>query len=107
MPATVDSAAIAGVIDLIRTQGSFALSARYALCLKGEGVKVEAEPAKVYLTVEEYEVIASFFEDALEEMLGGGDDGVTKSLEDCSSNVMRSRFVSAVVNLILQELEQV
>jgi len=32
MPCTVDSAAIAGMIDLLKCQGCFALSARYALC---------------------------------------------------------------------------
>lgn len=96
MPATVDSAAIAGFIDLIRTQGSFALSARYALCLEGEGMKVEAEPTKAYLTIEEYEVIAGFFEDALENMLRGRGDGGRKSLELVSSKEMRTSLVSAV-----------
>jgi len=33
LPATVDSNAIAGMADLLRTQGSFALSVRYAICL--------------------------------------------------------------------------
>jgi hypothetical protein len=34
MPTVVDSAAVAGMLDMLRTQGCFALSFRYALCLK-------------------------------------------------------------------------
>lgn len=33
-PASVDSCAIAGMLDVLRTKGSFALSLRYALCCK-------------------------------------------------------------------------
>lgn len=33
MPSAVDSAAIAGVVDILHTQGCFALSIRYAICL--------------------------------------------------------------------------
>jgi len=33
MPSAVDSAAIAGMVDVLHTQGCFALSIRYAICL--------------------------------------------------------------------------
>ena len=103
MPASVDSAAIAGVMDLLRTRGSFCLSARYALCLLGEGAKVEAEPTRGYLTVEEYEVIARYFEDALEELLLRDD----VSARDCSSREMRARLSSTVVTRLREQLNKV
>ena len=34
MPSAVDSAAIAGVVDILHTQSCFALSIRYAVCRK-------------------------------------------------------------------------
>src|SRR6056300_18328 len=38
IPSPVDSVAIAGMIDLLRTQGSFSLSIRYVLCFAGNEV---------------------------------------------------------------------
>ena len=71
-------AAIAGVIDLLRTQGSFALSVRYALCLTLSSSKVEADPAVPYPTVEEYEEIAKTFEKLLNEQLNNNNESNTK-----------------------------
>ena len=34
MPSAVDSAAVAGVVDILHTQSCFALSIRYAVCRK-------------------------------------------------------------------------
>jgi len=66
MPAVVDSAAIAGVVDLIRCKGSFALSCRYVLCL--------GLPTSQIVTVNEwlpnwnhYEKLGLLFEKALHE----------------------------------------
>jgi hypothetical protein len=42
-PLFKSSAAIAGVIDLLKTQGSFALSIRYALCLAMPSSTVQAD----------------------------------------------------------------
>lgn len=92
MPATVDSAAIAGVIDLLRAQGSFALSIRYALCLTLANSKVESKPTLTYPTMEEYEEIAKIFEKALYDLLEGN-----KSLEDVSSDVKKRTKLAAVV----------
>eukprot|EP00581_Thalassiosira_minuscula_P013408 CAMPEP_0183716566 /NCGR_PEP_ID=MMETSP0737-20130205/10436_1 /TAXON_ID=385413 /ORGANISM="Thalassiosira miniscula, Strain CCMP1093" /LENGTH=1583 /DNA_ID=CAMNT_0025945857 /DNA_START=119 /DNA_END=4870 /DNA_ORIENTATION=+ len=75
MPATVDSAAIAGVIDLLRTQGSFALSVRYALCLTLQSSKVESDPAVSYPTMVEYTEIAKAFENSLNDLLDDNEDG--------------------------------
>ena len=79
-------AAIAGVIDLLRTQGSFALSVRYALCLTLPSSKVEADPAVPYPTVEEYEEIAKTFEKVLNEQLNTDENNTKNALEDISSD---------------------
>ena len=106
MPATVDSAAIAGVIDLLRTQGSFALSARYALCLALPGSKVDPDPAVSYPVHEEYEEIAKLFENALDELLGGDNNHGKFSLDDISSDrVKRSKLAYMVNESLRQKLE--
>lgn len=84
MPATVDSAAIAGMMDLLRVQGSFALSARYAICLgMGDG-SVDMNPMDSsieYPTIKQYEEIGKVFETALNEMV---DERRIESLEEFS-----------------------
>ena len=106
MPATVDSAAIAGVIDLLRTQGSFALSARYALCLKCEDVKVEVEPVHTFPTIQEYEVLASYFEEALDKLLQGDScSKKCKNLEECSKEEVRIELANAVTNALHEQMK--
>ena len=104
MPATVDSAAIAGVIDLLRCRYSFALSVRCALCLGCEGVKVEAEPVCAFLTMEEYEVLARYFEEALDRLMD--DDNGKKTLEECSTQEMRSKLTESVMHLLREQLNK-
>lgn len=102
MPATVDSAAIAGVIDLLRCQGCFALSARYALCLSLPSSKVDPEPAVAYPTIQEYEDIAKAFESSLDELLNNG-----SSLESISSDTtLRAQLTATVVALLLKKLDE-
>lgn len=65
-PSSVDSAAIAGVIDLIRSKGSFMLSVRYVVCL---GLPTSRIDADIDLpSHREYDVIAKVFEDSLHEL---------------------------------------
>ena len=84
----VDSAAIAGVIDLLRTQGSFALSLRFALSLTLQSSQIEEDPAVSYPTMSEYEEIAKPFENTLIELLScpKADGNGTMGLEDIGSN---------------------
>ena len=99
------AAAIAGVIGLLRTQGSFALSVRYALCLALPSSRVEADPAVPYPTMREYEEIARTFEKALDDLLGGKGDGGTKSLEDIGSNEdARAGFVTAAEGALREKM---
>lgn len=68
MPTTVDSAAIAGMMDLLRSQGSFALSARYALCFElGGGGMSSMNPIDanlIYPQIDDYEEMSKIFEKA-------------------------------------------
>jgi hypothetical protein len=82
MPATVDSAAIAGMIDLLRVQGSFALSARYAICFMMDGGSMNVnpmDPSIEYMTISQYEEIGKAFERALKELVN---ERNIKSLEE-------------------------
>jgi len=107
MPATVDSAGIAGVVDLLRTQGSFALSIRFALCLTLPSSKVEAAPAVDYPTVREYQEIAKSFETELNNLTDGADMNYGKlSLEDISSDKeKRNRLASMVVEALREKVD--
>ena len=68
MPSAVDSAAIAGVVDVLHTQGSFALSIRYAICLGLPTSKIGDVDLPGFL---DYGRLAQFFEKALEEQIAG------------------------------------
>ena len=95
MPATVDSAAIAGMIDLLRVQGSFALSIRYAICFEVGGDMGPADSNVTYPTISQYEVIGKVFEKALDKMVMEEDRIVT--LEQVSASItQRSRFCKMV-----------
>lgn len=82
MPAVVDSAAIAGMMDLLRTQGSFALSARYALCFCIDSEN-PTDPAIVYPSADQYDEIGKLFEKAIDDMVIEKD---IKTLEMISSS---------------------
>lgn len=91
------------MIDLLRTQGSFALSLRYAICLTLSNSKVEADPAVPYPTHAQYEEIAKYFESALQDVLdssnsnGGEGGGGLITLEDISSNSDRRAWLASIV----------
>ena len=65
IPTPVDSAAIAGLVDIIRSAGCFALSIRYAYLLKIEGSKMnlDRDLPKNY----DYDQLSRVFEKALYE----------------------------------------
>jgi len=69
-PSKVDSAAIAGVVDLLRAQGCFALAARYAVCL---GMKTSECSSEARIpTFAQFEAIGGFFERVLDQSLADG-----------------------------------
>lgn len=68
MPASVDSCAIAGFVDLLRTQGCFGLCARYAICLGLPTSKITTDIID-FPPYEHFEKIGEVFEQVLTEML--------------------------------------
>mmetsp|Transcript_19463 Transcript_19463/g.42309 ORF Transcript_19463/g.42309 Transcript_19463/m.42309 type:complete len:1662 (-) Transcript_19463:341-5326(-) len=106
MPATVDSAAIAGMMDLLRVQGCFALSARYAVCFKMGGCSKDVnpmDPSIEYPTVWHYEEIGKVFEKALDEMVHKEE---VKSLEEFnSSDKLRDELVSKISGALIELVE--
>lgn len=94
LPSTVDSAAVAGMMDLLRVQGSFALSARYAISFKMEnakGVDILETDTILLFKPEHYETIGKLFEKQLDKLV---EDSDTKTLEAISSSpALRSRLV--------------
>jgi len=85
MPSVVDSAAIAGVIDLLRTQGSFALSVRYATSFIDNKDVNPMDANIIYPSIWHYEEIGKVFEKALDELIHSQDENI-KSLETISSS---------------------
>ena len=109
-PASVDSCAIAGMVDILRSKGSFGLSARYALALGMEssncsmkmtaannGGKFFFPPYKEYLE----EDIGIAFEKVLEEYCHNSTNSVT-NLRNISSN-LQARV--KLVQLVLKEFQ--
>lgn len=97
MPCAVDSAAIAGMIDLLKCQGCFALAARYAVCFKMPGGSKDVDPMDPnteYPTIWDYEEIGMVFEKALSELV---EENEIKSLEMISCyNMLRVELVNKV-----------
>lgn len=92
MPASVDSAAIAGVVDLLRTQGCFGLSARYAICFGLPTSKI-TDNVQDFPSYDHFEKIGEVFEQVLTEMLKG-----TKFENICENPTSRNSFAQRVVS---------
>jgi len=102
LPSTVDSVAVAGMMDLLRVQGSFALSARYAICVKMEnakGVDIFETDTILLFKPEHYETIGKLFEKQLDKLV---EESETKTLEAISSSpAFRSKLVFNVKESLL------
>ena len=86
-------------MDVLRTQGSFVLSLRYALCLTLSNAKVEADPSVPYPIHAEYEEIAKVFELSLKDVLEINDDNDEDgkySLEDISSDSRKRELLASI-----------
>ena len=94
MPASVDSAAVAGMIDLLRCQGSWALSLRYAICFATDSIDPADKNAE-YPTTQEYVEVGTVFEKALKDFVMNHQ---IKCAEDISSSSeKRSQLVDCVM----------
>ena len=92
MPATVDSCAIAGMMDLLRTQGSFALSVRYTVCFRLNDSPMGSNyPVP---SADQYEAFAEVFERKLDDFVASKN---ISSLEEISSSKdMRESLVIGI-----------
>ena len=68
MPSAVDSAAIAGMVDILHCQGCFPLCIRYAICLGLKTSKI-GDSTPMLPTYLDYTNLAQFFETALDQQL--------------------------------------
>ena len=101
MPAVVDSCAVAGVVDLLRTQGCFGLSARYAVCLGLPTSKIE-ERIDNFPPYSYFERIGHVFEGVLGEMLKAS-PVVFDSM--CNQQEIRQSFALRVLSKIEAQFE--
>jgi len=95
-PSAVDSASIAGVVDLLRAQGSFTLACRYAVCfaLRTSDVYKNA-PIPTLLKFEE---IGKVFEKVLDEtLLASGTMTVNAIGFDLK---MREKIITEIIELL-------
>ena len=81
MPATVDSAAVAGMIDLLRSSGCFALSLRFATCFSPN--VDPGDKSANYPTTDEYVAAGKVLEEALDDYVS---EYKIKSLEVISAS---------------------
>ena len=95
-------------MDLLRTQGSFALSIRYAICMTLSSSIVEADPAVSYPIMKEYEEIAKTFENALNDQLATATGKGKNGLDDISSSEeMRADLTALVVEALRKNIDVV
>lgn len=92
MPAAVDSAAIAGVVDILRTSGSFGLSTRYSLLLGSSSATMDT--GVVLPTLDEFEQAGQIFESALTELCKEKNISVN---EISNSDELRKEFMTKVL----------
>jgi hypothetical protein len=96
MPARVDSCAVAGMVDLLRTQGCFGLSARFAICLGLPSSRMEdSRMHHDFPSYRQFEDIGRVFETVLHKMLLLGGNTLSEIAE---SPTIRHSFALRVVS---------
>jgi hypothetical protein len=96
MPATVDSAAIAGLVDIIRTAGSFGLSARFAFLLGSKSSVIDSECTLP--TRNDFHGIGTVFETALAAFC---QEKGTSIHAISGSSVLRRELAAQVIPLLV------
>jgi hypothetical protein len=112
MPASVDSCAIAGVVDLLRTQGCFGLSARYAICFRLPSSTIE-DDVKDFPSYSNFENIGIIFEEVLADMLNtmtfeniSEDSHLRQQFASCVSRKLEERKIYLIENTIGRYLNE-
>jgi hypothetical protein len=105
MPAAVDSCAVAGVVDLLRTQGCFGLSARYTICI---GLKTSKPQGTLssddFPSYAHFETIGTVFEQVLGEMLENRSTSNTSLVSIGDSPEVRHSFALRVLTQLQDTL---
>lgn len=96
MPATVDSAAIAGMMDLLRVQGSFVLAVRYTVCFQLNQSPMSSDSPVPSMT--QYELLGKVFERKLDQFVTSKN---ILSLEELSSNKLRESLCLEIKSELL------
>jgi len=92
-PSRVDSAAVAGVVDLLRAQGCFGLAARYAVCF---GLKTSEIAADVpFPSYAAFEKIGVYFERVLDIELANGNSTIRALAQKPSKREFLTEQVTA------------
>lgn len=100
-PAAVDSIGIAGLVDIIRCSGCFALSIRYVICLglPSSSIDMDSDVAN-YPSLHDYEALGKIFEEALDHF--SRSDFSTYTLEQIRSDpTLRQNLVKSVIEFVL------
>jgi hypothetical protein len=114
-PSGVDSAAVAGIVDILRTAGSFGLCTRYSILLGSSSAIINTE--MILPSLDEFERAGRIFESALAEFCK--EESVSISDISCSDELRRvftekvapavpalRKSISAFSNLIASEDEE-
>jgi len=103
-PLFISSAAIAGVIDLLKPQGSFALSIQYALCLAMPGSTVQAGPNAPYPAIDECKEVGKTFKNILEHLLNKATEAENSLEGISSSNNKRNNLALMAIESLSKKL---
>ena len=101
----VYTAAIAGVIDLLRTQGSWALSVRYAVSFLDNQDINPMDSSIEYPTIWQYEEIGKIFEEALVGLIKQEDIKILETIS--SSSELRETLMRRATNELMDNGQMV
>ena len=102
MPTTVDSAAIAGMVDLIRCKGCFSLSIRYIICLGLKTSVIDDDESTLDLPRHDlYDAMGEIFQDVMSNF----HNLHPKPLDKIGSNPMHRQALATMVTKNLNQPE--
>ena len=96
LPSSVDSIAVAGLVDVLRTEGCFGLSARYAVLLNCSSSRMDTD-IKALPSYSEFEKFGLFFERALLQVCQ--DHGTTLG-QIKISRILRHKLAASVLEAL-------
>jgi hypothetical protein len=100
-PAVVDSCAVAGMLDVLRTKGCFGRSARYAVCFALRTSRLEAD-VDTFPTPTQLDTIARVFEECFAQLVNELAD--PKDLQEPATRLRLARLVAPKLAVQKNEL---